>query len=469
MVSYMKMTKRHGRSSGIGVRAGALFLLLLVLGSAGWAQENERSLAAAGVSFALGVQAFEDGDFQAAEQLFLEAVQHDPRHGDALHWLGLTDLRLGRATEAVGRLEASLNAEEKPSAGRWRVQRDLRLARAARDGAPVVIEPPHYDPEIPIFEPLPRWEGRAGLVAMHDSNPGLLPEDLLFPLPGHPSLSGATPDEAVGLDVQVEAHPFYSRGWNLGLAVNGQQSVYQDQSDLDFSLLRATASLAWGTSPTGSVAGPLGPTRVPTGQDRFSFVLQGGGAQVWLEGDPYLGAIQAAFALTARESGRTATRLEIEARNHSYSEDGLGALRRSGTEVTLGMSQTFFLRGEDRSLRLGLAAGERRAGRAFDSSSGEALLEIARPLPRNGSLRVLGSWRKDRFDHPESSLATGRPEREDTTRRVTVAPVWRINDQFSWTLRGSHVRRDSNVLIGLGSPLFDYERTTFSLGLEWRP
>jgi hypothetical protein len=466
------MATQRGRFSGIGVRAGALLFLLLVLGRAGWTEENGRSLAAAGVAFAMGVQAFEDGDLQAAEQLFLEAVGHDPQHGDALHWLGLTYLRLGSANEAVDRLEASLNAGEKPSAGRRRVQRDLQLAREARargDGAQFQIEPPPYDLEIPIFEPLPRWDARVGLDAMHDSNPGLLPEDLLFSLPGHPSLSGATPDEAVGLDVQVEAHPFYSRGWSLGLAMSGQQSIYQDQSDVDFSLLQAMASLAWGTSPTGSVAGPRGSTRVPSGHDRFSFVLQGSGAQVWLGGDSYLGAIEAAFAITARESGRTATRFEIEARDSSYSQDGPGALRRSGTEVTLSVSQTFLLGGDNRSLRLGIATGERRAGRAFDSSSGEALFELTGPLPRSGSLHVLGSWQRDRFDHPESSLAMGRPEREDTTWRVTLAPVWRINDQFSWTLQGSRVRRNSNVLIGLGSPLFDYARTTFSLGLEWRP
>jgi hypothetical protein len=463
----MKMT------ATVGTRAcaGVLLLLLLVPGHAGWAEEGERSLAKAGVSFALGVRAFEAGENQEAERLFLDAINYDRQHGDALHWLGLTYLRLGRAEEAVDRLAASLKAEERPTAGRRRVRADLRVAREARargDGAPVSIEPPPYNPEIPLFEELPRWEARAGLEAQHDSNPGLLPEDLLFPLPGHASLGGATPDEAAQLNVRVEHHPFYSRGWSLGLAVSGQQSVYQDQRDLDLSLVRATASLAWGGSPRGFVSGPLGSTRVPTEHNRIALLLQGGGAQVWLGGDSYLGLAEGAFALIARESGRTATRLELEARDSSYSADSSGTLRRSGTEAVLGVSQYLFLGRDDRYLRLGIAAGERRAGRAFDSSSGEALVELSAPLFRKGSLRVLGSWREDRFDHPESSLANGRPERDDTTWRVIVAPTWPVNEHLAWTLRGSHVRRDSNVRIALGSPLFDYERTTFSLGLDWR-
>lgn len=466
----MKMTVTIGTYT----RAGALLLLLvLLLGTAGWAEEGEQSFAKAGVSFALGVRAFEDGEIQEAEQLFLAAVGYNPKYGDALHWLGLTYLRLGRAAEAADRLQASLDADEKPTAGRKRVQADLRVARAAMargDGSPVSIEPPPYNPKIPLFEKLPRWEAQAGLEALHDSNPGLLPEDFLFPLPGHVSLKTATPDDAAGLNARVEAHPFYSRGWSLGLAMSGQQSVYQDQRDLDLSLLRATASLAWGTSPVGFVSGPLGSTRVPTGYNRISLLLQGGGAQVWLGGDSYLGLAEGAFALNARESRRTATRLELEAHDSSYSADGSGALRRGGTEAVLGVSQYLFLGKDARYLRLGVAAGERRAGRAFDSSSGEALLELAAPLPAHGSLRVLGSWREDRFDHPESSLASDRPERrDDTTWRVIVAPTWPINEHLALTLRGSHVRRDSNVRIGLGSPLFDYERTTFSLGLDWRP
>lgn len=462
--------KLKNRTSAACTRAVVLALLLLIaLGTTGWSEE--RKLSSARVSLALGWLAFDQGNYEEAERLFLAAKDDDPEQGDALHWLGLTYLRLGRPAEAVTQLKASLKAEDPPAAGRRRVQSDLRLAREAlekRSTSPVLVEPPAYEPEIPLPEELPRWETRASLEAFHDSNPGLLPEDLLFPLPGHPSLQGASADEAARIDVGIEHHPFYSRGWSLGLALEGQHSLYQDQRDLNLSRARGTVSLAWGGSPLGWASGPLGSTRVPTNHNRISLLLQGGGAGIWLGGDSYLGLAEGALSLHLRESSRTATRFDLEASNVSYEEDGTDSLRRSGTEVAAGVSQYLYL-GSRAFVRLGVAARERQAGRAFESSSGELLAEASAPLSSGWTLGMLGSWREDRFDHPESSLAIGRPKREDTTWRVTVASTFRVTDNLRWIVRGSHVRRDSNVLTGLGSPLFDYERTTFSLGIDWRP
>ena len=448
-------------------------LALLVVGLAGraaWAEEGD--LSRARVSFALGQDAFLAGRLDEAVRLFEQAVGFDPGHGDSLHWLGLAYLAQGRPAEAALRLEESLRAKEDPIAGRRRVRSDLRLAREALEKgstSPVLVEPPPYEPALPMFEDLPRWETRAGLEALHDSNPGLLPEDLLFPLPGRPDLQGASSDEAARVNVRLEHHPFYSRDWNLGLALTGQHSMYQDQGDLDLSLYRGTASLSRGGSRTGTISGPLGSTRVPTAFSRTSLLLQGGGALIRVGGESYLGLAEGALSLMARETRWTASRLDLEARHSSYEEDGPGALRRGGTEVLVGASQSLFLGGEDRHLRLGIVAGERQAGRAFDSSSGEVLAEVSVPFGGDWTMQALGSWRKDRFDHAESSLATGGPEREDTTWRMAVGATFSMNAHLRWIVRGSYVRRDSNVRVGLGSPLFDYERTTLSLGFDWRP
>jgi hypothetical protein len=467
----MKVTKKRDGccDSARGAMALAILLLSLV-GRAAWAEEGDFSKARVG--FALGQDAFVDGRLEESARLFEQAAGHDPGHGDSLHWLGLAYLRLGRPADAVIRLEESLQARELPTAGRRRVRSDLRLARDASEKgstAPILVEPPPYNPAIPLFEALPRWESRVGMEALHDSNPGLLPEDLLFPLPGHPDLKGASADEAARLDLRLEHHPFYSRGWNLGLALTGQHSMYQDQGDLDLSLYRGTASLSWGGSRTGTVSGPLGSTRVPTAFNPISLLLQGGGAWIRVGGDSYLGLAEGALSLTARETRWTASRLDLEARHSSYEEDGPGALRRGGTEVLVGASQSLFLGREDRTLRLGIVAGEREAGRAFDSSSGEVLAEVSVPLAEDWTVQALGSWRKDRFDHAESSLATGGSERDDTTWRMAVGASFSMNAHLRWTVRGSHVQRDSNVQVGLGTPLLDYERTILSLGFAWRP
>lgn len=455
------------------VRALNLLLLSLLFVAArpGWTQVGEHKLAEAELSFTDGILAFDDGDDEKAAELFLEALAHHPEHGDALHWLGVTYLRLGRPADAAARLKGSLKAENPPTAARSRVRADLRKARkAARTGSSsnVRVDPPDYVPRVLDFGDLPRWQARLGLAALHDSNPGLLPDDLLVSLPGHPLLGDATEDDAAMVDASLAFHPFQGRSWNLGLALDGEASQYRDQSELDLSQARGVVSVAWGNDPAGLLSGPLGSARVPSGSGRFSFLLQGGGTRIWLGGDSYLSAAEGAFSVTARRGARSALRLDLEVRDSSYSNDGPGALRRGGIETVVGLSQYFFLGRRDRYLRLGAAAGEQDSGLAFDSASTEAFAELAAPLSTRWTLSLLGSYREDRFDNPESSLlhAPGTP-RDDTTWRVTAASAWRMTDRLRWLIRGSHVRRDSNVLVVSRTPLFDYERTTLSLGVDW--
>jgi hypothetical protein len=467
------ITWSDAMANGNRVRAFVLLLLplLFVAATPGWTEEGEHNLARAEVSFTDGIIALDDGDGEKAAGLFLAAVAQHPGHGDALHWLGVTYLRLGRPADAAARLEESLKAEDPPTARRGRVRADLRKAReAARAGSAssVAVALPPYRPRVPGLGDLPRWQARLGLAALHDSNPGLLPEDLLVPLPGHPLLGDATADDAALLDASVALHPFQGRSWSLGLAVDGRTSKYRDQRDLDLSQARGVVSMAWGGDPAGSVSGPLGSARVPSRSGRFSFLLQGGGTRVWLGGDSFLSAAEGAFSVMARHSPGSAVRLDLEIRDSSYSRDGSGALHRGGTEAVLGLSHYFYLGRRDRWLRLGAAAGEQDSGQAFDSASTEAFAELAAPLSTRWTLSLLGSYREDRFDNPESSLlhAPGRP-RDDATWRVTAASAWRMTDHLQWVIQGSHVQRESNVLVVSQAPLFDYERTTLSLGVDW--
>src|SRR6185295_1534673 len=90
--------------------------LLAALIVAACAVRAEAGSTAAQVSFTYGVLAFEEDDNVEAARLFAEAVQNDPNEGTFLHWLGLADLRLGRAAEAVTHFEESLKVHRPPAA-----------------------------------------------------------------------------------------------------------------------------------------------------------------------------------------------------------------------------------------------------------------------------------------------------------------------------------------------------------------
>ncbi|MEA2560716.1 MAG: Surface lipoprotein assembly modifier [Acidobacteriota bacterium] len=452
-----------------------LVYLLLVMGcaAAGRQPATVPSTAGALTALAHGILAFNHGEDREAAALLEEAVRLDPREGTAYHWLGLVYLQLDRSQEAIDQLQVSLQAEHPPAAGRERVLSDLRAAREVleRKQAPPAFVEPAYGPVALSFEELPRWDVRIGLESAYDSNAALLAESLPFAVPGLAHAGEVPSDLVAALNLRVAGHPFYDRrGWSLGLSFDGNQSLHQDLGDLDLSVARGIASLAWGRSPFGIATGPLGYTRVPSGGSRIRVLLQGGGSFTWLDGRSYLRSGEGALSFAVPESSWGETRIEVKSRDRDFSnEEGVPRSRRlSGSETSAGLGQLFFL-GGGRSLRLDLATGRSHAGRVFDSSFDEAGAKVTAPLADRWTLFLLGGLRQDRFENPESNVTqpTGR-EREDDTWRIAAAVLWQIDEHLSWTVRGSHARRDSIVELA-GSPLFDYRRNVVSVGFQWKP
>jgi hypothetical protein len=174
--------------------------------------------------------------------------------------------------------------------------------------------------------------------------------------------------------------------------------------------------------------------------------------------------------LAIPESAWGETRVALRASDLDFPEDdGPLAFDHSGTEVSLGLGQVFFLGREGRRpyLRLDQTTGKSHAGRVFESSFDRTSAEISLPLPGRWTLFLLGSRRQDRFAHRESNVTdpTG-PARDDLTRWIGATAIWQVDERLSWIIRGSHVRRDSNVEVSTG-PLLDYRRTIFSFGFNW--
>lgn len=427
------------------------------------------------VSFTYGVLAFEEEDNEEAARLFAEAVENAPEEGTFLHWLGLADLRLGRAAEAVAVLRKSLDARCPPAAGRARVKADLRLAEAALaggTGAPVEVAPPEYRPERLCLPEPPRGEVRIALESGWDSNPELVTEDRPFVLPGETVPGGVPSDAAAFLDIAAGYRPFSGlRGWSLGLDLSGHQSKYQEEDDLDLALVEGAASLSWGGDPRGALEGPLGFLPVPAHPGRFALLLQAGGSRAWLSGDPYRSTGDLAASLFVHETPATTTRIGVSWSDREFSDEGLPLLRPSGEELSGSVDQWFLLGRPDRSLRLGAAVGRYDADRIFERTFRELSAEAALPLAPRWTLHLAGEVRDDDYANPESSLLLAnppRPPRQDTTWRASAAVSWRAAGPLSWSLRGSHAWRTSNVEIPFtGEPLLDYDRTVVSLGAAW--
>jgi len=446
-------------------------LLAALLAAAG-AVRAEAGSAVAQVSFTEGLVAFEEGDAAAAARLFAAAVENEPDEGTFLHWLGLAELRLGRAAEAAAHFEASLRARQPPAAGRARVEGDLRLARTAAAAGAVAVTAPDYRPETLRFADLPRWEGRIALALGGDSNPELVTEERPFALPGETVPGGVPSDAVASLDAEAGFHPFYDRrGWSLGLDLSGHQSAYREEHDLDLTFVEGAASLGWGGDPRGALEGPLGALQVPAGQERLALLLQAGGSRAWLAGDLYRSTVDAAASLFVRESPATTTRVGASWSDRDFFPAGLPLLRPSGRELAGSVEQWIALGRPDRSLRLGAVAGRYGADPAFERTFGAATAEAAAPLARRWTLYLTGEVRRDRYANRESNLALPgdplAPPRRDTTRRASAAAVWRATDRLSWSLRASQAWRRSNVEIPFSGPLLDFDRTVVSLGAAW--
>ena len=452
-------------------RLALLSVVLAGCGSRGWRQPVTQpvgqpvSTAGYGVAFTHGVLAFQEGRDEDAAVLFQEAILQDPREGTARHWLGLTFLRLGDREKAVAELKASLRAERPPEAGRQRVRADLELARRSPPSAKGSILAPGGAVELPRLDATARWQGWFGIQAVRDSNPGLVPGDLPFPVFG---LSKPVSDSAAQVDLGLEYQPFQGRhGWSLGLGFEGSHSVHQDLDDLDLSLACGTVSLAWGNGGLGFLRGPLGSVAVPYGNGRLSALLQGSGARVWLGGDSYLDLLEGAASLGLRESSWTATRLDLEVQDRGF-EPVVTDFFRGGRETSLGVSQSFSLGRPDRYVRLGVRAGEVSGTLGADARVREALAELAVPLSARWGFYLSGSRIEEKFDHPQSNVVLpSGPARDDKLWRAAAATAYQLTHRMQWMARASWGERDSNVEQSPGVSLLDYRRTIVSTGVGW--
>lgn len=454
---------------------GLLLSYCLAAGLAGSALAVESAAHVdAEVYFVEGVVALEEGRNPEAVEILLESVRLDPDEGTYRYALGIGLLRLGNAAKAAVEIEQSLQAAHPPRVDRQRVLADLLTAQQAAQGGALPpageIAVPEWQPRPIAVDVRPPWEGAIELSAGVDSNPSLLSEDLRLPLPrGGGLVDGSVSDRVGTVGLRAAYHPPVVPEWSPALQLEIRQSFHSDLGDLDLGQAELSIHLARGQDPRGFLEGPLGPARAPLGGSRFTLLLQGGAAHYQLGREPYLTTLDLAASFSFRESPWTETGIAAAWRDRDFSDDLTGARRLSGQDAQLEISQTFFLGGRDRSLRLGLSQLERTAGRAEALSRMTASLRAGLLLAWKWDLSLLAAWRSDRFDHPESRLfsSTGPPREDDTWRGVIelgreAVPRRRL------ILRGSWTERDSSIDLGPGLPDLGYRRTTAFMGMEWR-
>ena len=191
-------------------------------------------------------------------------------------------------------------------------------------------------------------------------------------------------------------------------------------------------------------------------------------------GQVAVGAAPAALALgngslwVANTVDQTVSRIDLAGSNRRFAGDGAGDLRRSGSELSAGLSESLFLGGRGGYLRVAATGGRQQAGAVFANRFVEVTAEAGAPLPARWTLYLDVDRHQQRFDNPQSNLtqATG-PARDDVSWRGSLAAVRMLTDRLALTARASYVRRDSNVeLFGL-RPAFDYRRTVAGLGINW--
>jgi len=207
---------------------------------------------------------------------------------------------------------------------------------------------------------------------------------------------------------------------------------------------------------------------MPFGASRFAALFQAGGAVYRLGSDPYLRTLEGAAAFSVRETPGTATRLDLGYADRKFSGGPLANPQRSGHDLSLGLSQLFYLWGRNRTLRLGAGWVDRRAGAEFVGSSLEGNGELVLPVAPRWSVILESRVRKDDYDRPESNLFVfnGAP-RSDTTVRTGATVVWSVTSRLRWRLQGGYSRRNSNVALGNGLPDLGYRRAVVSTGLSW--
>ncbi len=477
--------------------------------------------------FSDGIWAFSQHDQVKAVEYFQEAARLRPDYGFSLYLLGLSHLRLGMAREAVQEIAASLAAKEPPPVDRSRVWVDLGAAQLAASDVQASIaslekalpERPtdavafHYyakalglagrqeaaeaalakarlldsklDPDdLPVTFPAvaaqsaaakePRWTGSVGALVGHDSNPNLLSEDLLLPIPSssqNPKLvSGRSSDSVASADLRVSHRPIpLFAGWSLAADFREEGSFHRDLTYLNVMRTGAVVHLAHGTDPGGALEGPLGWVRAPAGSRKVSVLFQGGLDELRLDNASYLRLSSLAGAVTFAPSPENATRFDVHLLDRSYYRHPLADFRRNGQEVSAGVHQISRL-GKDRLLTLGFVASNRHAGSAFARTLLGGDVEAVLPVGRRWTVRLTGWVNREKFDDPASNLFSSdpaSPARRDTTWGSSAALAFEINDRLRLLLRGSYQNRDSNVTFDGGLPALDYRRTLVETGLSW--
>jgi hypothetical protein len=392
----------------------------------------EESLARSELALAEGLLAWHEGRLTEAVEHFSTAVELNPRDQEAQAWLDAARRRLAGET---------------------------------------VAEP---EPE-ELIQPIDDrgwWEGSVGAGLIFDTNPNLFSDDLVLPPPDDPSgelIRGEESDGTARLSAGLGLYPFHARSApNLGVTLQARRSFQRDFDFLDLTEARGAIQLAWGSAPLGYVEGPLGGVRVPFGASRVSAVLQAGGSHYRLGDATYLKTVDGAASLSFQESTSTATRLDLAYSDRDFDDRGIEGLR-SGEDLSLQVSQLFYLGRRDRFVRVGVRGLERRASRAFDASAVEGQAEAALPFSLRWEVRLYGAWREDDFDHPESNLfaPSSGTVRKDTTLRAIATVLFRPAPRLRWLARATWVDRDSNVDLGEGLPDLDYQRLIVTAGISW--
>ena len=435
-----------------------------------------RSPAQAEVDFTFGLVAYHDGDLETAERRLRDAVHHEPEHGGAWWALGMVHLSRGAGGEARDAFRRALDARLPPPVPRSEVR--AAMERAQGPAAPGVVPLPEASGLGVVVQGLPRWEARVGAGIGDDSNPAWLPDGLVAPLPGGGLLESDASETVAAFDLRLGVHPFYDRGgWSLELGADGRQSLHDELDVLDLRRVRGFAHLAWGGDPAGFLVGPLGASRVPLGNRRLALLLQAAASDDELDGEPFASAVEAAAALTFRESPRTATQLDLAWRDEELDQPGRelfdpqGRFAGDREETAVGLSQWLWSSRRSRYLRLGGRVADRDAGGDFDSEVTGASAELSLPLSPRAFLLLAGTWEREEYDRIESNplfgSVFGDAPREDEWTRVSAALSLGLTSHLWLTLRGSWLDRD--VALGAADELIDFDgdRTVAAASLRW--
>jgi hypothetical protein len=435
------------------------------------------------LAFTRGVIAFQDGDYAAARARFEEAVRLDPDDGTAHYWLGLALLNLDEPAAAARALRESLGAERPPAVDRSEVR--SRLADAERRaggeaGGAAPVPAPGWGGDFEVLGEVPRFEGRLYLAAGSDSNPNLMPPDLVLGTPDGDPVEGEQSDAVLLADARLafqraSGGPAGEGGGSArtwGLVLRGHQALHDEFDYLDLGHLEVVGHLALGADPLGYLTGPFGYARVPFGRSPVAFLAQVGASKDWLDGEGYADRLVGGASLAVNEGAWGQTRVSASYQDVDFDDDPGPALDdllgRSGERLDGELAQYLFFGRRNRYLRLAVGAGERDAGAAYDSSSEEASAEASLPLAGRWTLYLSGALRNDDYDEPVSNLffPTGEPRQDDETR-LGASLVFRAFERLFVSGRVTWIDHEIDLPGGFATPDLSYERTIATLGVAW--